>query len=121
MSITSQIKKRAARSSGFTLLEAVIMTLILSLVAVAAGVGLQSLVKVPKQNDNQLVISNQMVDRMEQLRGTAFASLASGSSGKLSWSVTTVDPTGGASPKSDFKQITVTQDGRSISCYVTKP
>lgn len=121
MSIKAQINRRAAQQGGFTLLEAIIMTTILSIVAVAASVGLQSLVKVPKQNDNQLVISNQLVDRMEQLRGTPFANLASGSAGNISWTVTTVDPTGGGSPKADFKQITVTQSGRSISCYVTQP
>ena len=121
MKSNKHMQRYYLRQSGFTLLEAVIMTVILSIVAVGAGIGLQSLAKVPNRNEQMLLSSNQMIDRMEQLRGTTFANLTSGSSGNISWTVTTADPTGGSTPQADFKQITVTQNGRSITCYVTQP
>jgi prepilin-type N-terminal cleavage/methylation domain-containing protein len=111
---------RASRNA-FTLLECMIVMTILSIMALGAATGLGSLCHVPNQNDNQLVASRQLIDRMEQLRGTAFGDLASGSSGGITWTVTPADPTGGTNPQADFVQVTVTNGSRCVSCYVTQP
>ena len=128
---TPELRKHRRRR-GFTLIEAMFLMTIMSVVALAAGVSLQSLARVPQRNDDQLAIANALVDKIEQLRGTAFPSLTVGSS--LSDTVTLnnvlytrsvnialVDATGGSSPDADFKQITVTINNRTLSCYVVQP
>jgi prepilin-type N-terminal cleavage/methylation domain-containing protein len=122
---------RSSRRRGFTLIEAMMLMTILSIVALAAGVSLQSLTRVPQKNDDQLKIANALIDKMEQLRGTAFASLTVGSSSDTvtisntpytrSWTIALADANGDGTNDSDFKQITVTVNSRSLMCYVVQP
>src|SRR3954467_13233961 len=53
---------------GLTLVEAILLLVIVSIVAVAAGVGLQSVVKVPAKTDEMMAINNTLVSVMEQMK-----------------------------------------------------
>jgi type II secretory pathway pseudopilin PulG len=127
--VPTSIRKRPRK--GFTLIEAMMLLTILGIVGLAAGISLQSLTRVPKANDVQLSIASSLTDKMEQLRGTAFASLAVGSSNDTvtinntpytrSWTIALADANGDGSNDSDFKQITVTIGSRSLVCYVVQP
>src|SRR3954468_191963 len=54
---------------GLTLVEAILLLVIVSIVAVAAGVGLQSVVKVPAKTDEMMAINNTLVSVLEQMKG----------------------------------------------------
>ena len=66
----------ARRHRGFTLIEAMLILVIMSVVALGAGIGLQSLARTPNGNEVALATDNAIVDRMEALRATDFAALA---------------------------------------------
>jgi Tfp pilus assembly major pilin PilA len=51
---------------GLTLVEAMLLLVIVSIVAVAAGVGLQAVVKVPAKTDGTMAINSALVSIMEQ-------------------------------------------------------
>lgn len=119
-----------SRHRGLTLVEALIVMTIMSIIAVAAGVALQSLARVPERNDDQLVVSNALVDKMEQFRGMTVPALLAAPSGSdtspvnnlaRSWTIVKADPKLGSSPQNDFVQITVTCGGRSLTSYLTQP
>jgi type II secretory pathway pseudopilin PulG len=59
---------------GFTLIEAMLLLVILSIIAVAAGVGLQAVAKVPARTDDMMAANSVMVSAMEQVRAGLFAS-----------------------------------------------
>jgi type II secretory pathway pseudopilin PulG len=53
---------------GLTLVEALLLLVIVSIVAVAAGVGLQAVVKVPSKTDDTMAINNVLVSALEQMK-----------------------------------------------------
>jgi prepilin-type N-terminal cleavage/methylation domain-containing protein len=124
---------------GFTLVEAMVLMVILSIVAVAAGVGLQAVAKVPTAVDQKMAINNAVVDYLEQWKAKSWATMnpsapanysvtdtvtVNGKSYSRTVLVENADP---ASPESggtaslDFRRITVTVDATTMRCYVTKP
>jgi prepilin-type N-terminal cleavage/methylation domain-containing protein len=123
--------KRQFRRRGFTLVEAMLVLVVMSIIALAAGVGLQSIARAPAGNDAQLAVDNYIIDKLEALRATDFASLTVGTATDTvtirgtNYTRTTVialadaDGTGGTD--TDFKQITVTLNGRSLSTFVCQP
>lgn len=124
-------------SRGLTLIEAMLLVVILSIVAVAAGVGLQAVAKVPAQTDRTLAINNALVDTLEQWRAKSWATMASASdtvtvnSKPYARTITVedADPTATNDPvtftvgntKTDFRRITVTINGQMMRLYVAKP
>jgi len=122
--------RRARR--GVTLPEAMLLILILALVAVAAGTGLQAVVKVPKANDDILATSNALASKMEEVRALGFAGLPVGNTlsdtvtinGTLlnrSVVVSLYDADGSGTADADCKQISVTIGGQSISSIMVQP
>jgi prepilin-type N-terminal cleavage/methylation domain-containing protein len=119
------------RRRGFTLVEAMLVLVVMSIIALAAGVGLQSIARAPSGNDAQLVVDNYIMDKLESLRATDFASLTVGTTTDTvsirgtNYTRTTVialaDADGSGSTDTDFKQITVTLNGRSLSTFVCQP
>ena len=118
---------------GFTLLEAMLVVAIVGIVAVGAGIGLQSVAKLPEQSDLSLAINSVLVDRMEQMRATAFSGLAAKATA-LSGNVTIngntytctvtaalADADGNGTTDSDFEQVTVTIGTKSLSTYILNP
>ena len=65
-------------SRGLTLVEAVLLLVIVSIVAVAAGVGLQAVAKVPGETDDTMGMENVMVNVVEQTKATLQKSWPSG-------------------------------------------
>src|SRR4051812_35076641 len=72
---TSPASHRHARR-GLTMIEAMLLLVVMSIVAVGAGVGLQAVAKVPAQTDEILAINSEVIDRMEQMKATAWASMS---------------------------------------------
>lgn len=119
--------------SGFTLIEALLLVVILGIVGLAAGVGLQSVAKTPTQTNQQLAISAECVNRMEQMRATPFTGLAAKAtalSGNVSIngqtytctvSAASADADGSGTNDTDYDKITVTIGAQSLTCYVTQP
>lgn len=118
------------KTAGFSLLEAVILVTIMSIVAVAAGVGLQSIVRIPKAADNVLAINRQLASDMEQLKAGGWAGLTvgvtnnnvtiNGTSYARTITIAQANPDGSGN-KTDFEQVTVTIGNQSVSTYVTQP
>jgi type II secretory pathway pseudopilin PulG len=120
------------RGRGLTLLESLILLVVLSIVALAAGVGLQAVTKVPAQTDDQMVINSQLVSCLEQVRGEPWNTMADKAT-KLSAPVTVgskvypctvtvaqADADGGGNDP-DFRIITATIGSQSMSVYATEP
>jgi prepilin-type N-terminal cleavage/methylation domain-containing protein len=121
------------RRAGLTLLECMIVLVVMSIVAVAAGVGLQGVAKVPTQTDDRMVINFKLIDCLEQMRCEPWATMAS-KAASLSTNVTvgskvyprvvTVandDADGDGNADSDFRKITATIGSESMSVYETLP
>jgi type II secretory pathway pseudopilin PulG len=65
----SEAAMRRTRSNrGLTLIEAMLLLTIVSIVAVAAGVGLQAVAKVPAVTDSTMAVNSLAVNVMEQTR-----------------------------------------------------
>lgn len=125
-------EQRKMLQRGVTLPEAMILVLILALVAVAAGTGLQAVVKTPAANDMVLSISNALASKMEEARALGFSGLTVGNT--LSDTVTlngttyartvTValyDADGNGTADADCIQITVSGGGQTISSLMVQP
>jgi type II secretory pathway pseudopilin PulG len=115
-----------------TLPEAMILILILALVAVAAGTGLQAVVKVPTANDKVLAVSNALASKMEEMHALGFANLPigntlsdtitlNGTSSPRSVIVSLYDADGNGTADADCKQITISLSGQSISAIMVQP
>jgi hypothetical protein len=118
---------------GLTLLECLILLVVMSIVTVAAGVGIQSVAKVPTQADDRLIISSKLVDCLEQLRAEPWATMSSKAAslsvtpvtvGNKTYSCTvtvaSADPDGSGT-QADFRILTATIGTRSMSVYATQP
>jgi type II secretory pathway pseudopilin PulG len=113
---------------GLTMIEAMILMVIMSAIAVATGIALQSLVRVPTMNNRTLVISNLLIDKIEQLKALGFTTLATTANGSdqqtidnitytRTWTLTT-NP--GSAYDSNFIQISVSIGNQTITTAVTK-
>ncbi len=120
--------KQRVKNRGLSLLEALILVVIVSLVAVGAGVGLQSIVRIPPAMDSILAINRQMASDMDSMKATAWASMASYSNTvtlnnktyNRTVTVAQADADGNG-VDADFRQITVAIGGQSMTTYVTQP
>jgi len=134
---------RTARPRGFTLVEAIVLMVVLSIVAVGAAVGLQSASHVPEATDRALAISSELNSEIENWRAVAFGNspwpaslpynvtdtvtLSIGGQSQTYNRTTSIqdwDPnnlSSNASPQPDFVQVRVTINGQSLVCYLSKP
>ena len=124
------------RNRGLTLIEVCFAIVILSIVGVAAAVGLQSAANVSGGVDNRLWIAQQLSSKAENLRDTPYASLTSGSAtsdpdrnGKtyiICWTALEIDPASPtasppvAKPNSGLKQITLTLNGSTLVTWMSQ-
>jgi len=123
------VRRRTRRA--FTLLEALILVVVMSIVAVAAGVGLQSVARIPPVADATLAINRQIMSDLEQVRGTAWDSVTVGTTNNTvtingrnysrSVVVSTADANADGSADTDFRQISVTIGNQTLTTFVTKP
>jgi len=119
------------------------LLVIMSIVAVAAAVGLQSATRVPENTDRTLAISSELNSEMEYWRSLAFGSSPWPSSLPYSATDTVTLGIGGQSltynrttsiqkwdpsnlavnttPQPDFVQVQITINGQSLTCYMSKP
>jgi hypothetical protein len=121
------------RHAGLTLLECMILLVVMSIVAVGAGVGIQSVAKVPTQADERLVINSKLVGCLEQLRAEPWALMTTKAAtlsatpvtvGNKTYScnvtVAPADPDGNGAP-GDFRILTATIGTQTLSVYATQP
>lgn len=122
------------RRRGFTLIEAMLLVVVLSIVALATGTILIAAIKAPAINNTNLSIDTALKSKMEYLEAQPFANLTVGTPSSLSDSVTIngtvyprtvdvslADPNGGSSPQPNFKLIQVQIGGQSLYTLVTQP
>lgn len=122
---------RMRTSRGFTLLEAIILIVVLSIIAVGMGTALQAIARTPTEADAQVAIGNALTDRMEALRGTAFDSLSVGTTNDevtingtaytRTATVALFDADGDGTADADCKQLTVTMGGQTVRTLVVQP
>jgi len=116
------------RRSGFTLIEAMILMVILGVVSLGVGVSLRSLISVPESNNRVLAVSSLLVDKMEYLRSLGYSTLSTTANGtdspiidnvtySRSWTIT-ANP--GGTYDANFLQISVTIGNRTLTTGVTK-
>jgi len=120
------------RFVAFTLIEAMVLLVVLGIVGLGAGVGLQSTVRTPHAVDNILAINAAVVTAMEQMRASAmsnFSGLAgysdnvtiNGVSYARTVTVAALTAPDGSGSVTDYKQITVQIGTQSMVCIVTQP
>ena len=129
MTTSRKILRHAPHShTGATLIEAILLIVILSIVVVGTGIALQSLLRVPTANNRVLVVANLLIDKMEKLRALDFATLSATSNGSDSPVIDNVTYTRSWNIKSNpgnaydanFIQIIVTIDTQSLTTGVCK-
>ena len=141
--VRHRVTARARRQvPAFTLIEALILLVVLSIVAVGAAVGLQSTVKVPAQTDRVLAVSAELTSEIENWRALAFANAPWPAVLPYSVNDTVTLSIGGrqvgcsrttniqkwdpnnlgsnTSPQNDFVRVQVVIDGQSLECYLSK-
>lgn len=117
---------RRSRSKGFTLVEALISTVVLALAAVTMVALYSSGLQALEAQGERAVLDGYLRSRMEQLISTKFGQLVNGSetvtvdgaNDTIQWTVVNVDLNGDSIPESDAKQITVTLGERSLTTIV---
>jgi Tfp pilus assembly protein PilV len=125
------------RQRAISLLEAVILVLVLGIIGVGAGVGLQAAVRVPAAVDDRLTINALLVQRMEEISQISFASLAAGKddagialsdtvlfkgrSLNRTVAVAKIDGDADGVIDPDLLEITVSLNGQTLKTRVCKP
>jgi hypothetical protein len=117
---------------GFTLVEAMLLVVILGIVSLGFGIGMQANTRVPAAVDFRLAVHTRLVEKMEDLAALDFATLAANTG--LSDSVTVngqtlartvtatpIDADGVNGVDSDFLEVAVTLNGQTLKTRVAKP
>jgi hypothetical protein len=120
-----------------SLLEAVILVVVLGVIGVGVGVGLQAAVRVPAAVEDRLGVHALLVQKMEEMSQVSFASLAAGKddagaalSDKVTFkgkqvnrtvTVAAVDGDGNGGADADLIEVTVTTNGQSLKTRVCQP
>jgi len=108
---------------GLTLVEAILLLVIVSIVAVAAGVGLQAVVKVPAKTDDMMLVNNTLVSVMEQMKAKLSTNWPS-TSATTSYTLTlpnTNESTGSSSYALSFPAMSATDGVAWTNGYATTP
>ncbi len=117
---------------GFTLLEAMLALVTLTIIGLGAGIGLQAVSKSDAALEDRLFVSSQIVSTLENLRDTTYASLVSGSAASdagrkgttftITWTVREIDPNNPTKNKnnSGLKEIVVSCNGQSMMTWVVQ-
>lgn len=115
---------------AFTLMEAMLALVTLSIIGLGAGIGLQSVAKADSGIEDRLFTSSQIISTLENLRDTPYASLASGSGTSdadrkgttytITWTAREIDPNHPTNNKnnSGLKELVVTCNGQSMMTWV---
>jgi hypothetical protein len=131
---------RHLHARGLTLIEAMLLVVIMSIVAIGAGIGLQAVAKVPTATDDIMAVNARIVDTLETWRGKPWASMVTptpnpdtvtinGKSYDRTITVEDADPAATNDPDTfdpakvqpDFRRITVQIGSRRMRVYVAQP
>lgn len=125
---------RSGRGRGFSLMEVLILVAVIAVVGAAAGRALQVVARTPVLTDQNYQIETQLISKMEEIRAMTFDNIAvgspnstlsdivtiSGTSYQRTVTVALADANGDGSAEANFKQITVTCGGQTISTLITR-
>jgi len=117
---------------GLTLLEAMILMCIMTVVALGFGIGLQANARVPAVVEQRLAIHTRLVEKMEELSTLGFDTLAANvglsdsvvvGNSTMARTVTAgyCDADGINGVDTDFLEVTVTISGQTLKTRVAKP
>ena len=120
--------KGKRHSRGLTLLESLMLVTVLSIISAGTGKALMAITKVPGQTEVTLQQETALVSKLEQMRSTSFDSLPIGtavspySDNGVFVDIALADPTGGNSPSTNWKSVTVRNNSnRQLVLLVCKP
>jgi len=101
---------------------------VLSIISAGTGKALMAITKVPGQTEVTLQQETALVSKLEQMRSTSFDSLPIGtavspySDNGVFVDIALADPTGGNSPSTNWKSVTVRNNSnRQLVLLVCKP
>lgn len=119
---------------AFSLLEVLVLVVVIGIVGAAAGRALQAVCRTPVLTDQTYQLETQLISKMEAIRAMTFDSIAVGSPNATLTDMVTVsgtnyqrtvtvalaDANGDGLAENNFKLITVTCGGQSISTLITR-
>ena len=128
---------------GLTLIEAMVVMVILSIVGVAVAVGLQSVSRIPTNNDRMLSVYAEIASEIDTWRANAFGpspwpaslpysvsdtvTISIGGQSKTFTRTTSIQTwtpasfTTNSSPQPDFVRILITIDGQTGTLFLSSP
>jgi type II secretory pathway pseudopilin PulG len=117
-----------SRRRAATLIEAIFVMVIMTIISMGTGVALQTLARTPAAANRTLATSNLLIDKMEQLRALGFTALSTASNGSdsptadgitfaRSWTIL-ANP--GGKYDANFIQLTVTIGNQNLISAVCK-
>jgi hypothetical protein len=118
-------------------MEVLVLVVVLGIVAAAAGRALQAVARAPVTTDEVFQLETQMISKMEELRAQTFDSLIVGSTQstisigdlnipgaaryhQMTVAIALADADSNGIVDANFKQITVSVAGQSITTLVTR-
>jgi len=123
--------RKTKKQRGFSLIEVLLLVTVLGIVGGAAGQAMIVVAKVPSQTDMHFQIETRLISKMETIRALDFDdindtltdSVPIGPQSTIyarTVTVTNIAGSGGGTPDSTFKQITITCGGQSVTMFVAK-
>jgi type II secretory pathway pseudopilin PulG len=128
--------RRRNHRPALTLVEAIIMVMILGIVSVGVGVGLQSATRITYATDTRLATHTRLLEKLEAIRDASFTQLTAaignqsnafcdtvildGKTLDRTVAVSYFDVNGGGA-ETDIVQVTVTIDSQSMKTLVCQP
>ncbi len=133
---TRLTKKSSIRTArlGFSLMEVLVLVVVIAIVGAAAGKALQTVARTPVLTDQTFQLETQLISKMESIRAMTFDNVAVGSPNATLSDIVTVsgttyqrtvtvalaDANGDGNVENNFKLITVTCGGQSISTMISR-
>lgn len=117
---------------GLSLIEAMILLVIMSVVSLGVGAGLRAVTRMPEGIDDRMAVHIKLIEKLEELKTLSFALLNNGTNRSdtvtiagqtvnRTVTIAQADADGANGVNADFLQITVTINGSSLATRVCQP
>lgn len=125
------------RRRAFTLIEVLVLVVVLGIVAAATGRALQAVARTPVTTDEVFQLETRLISKMEEIRATPFDTLLVGETPysisigdlnipgatkyhQMTVNVALADADGNGLPEANFKQVTISVAGQSVTTLITR-